>query len=105
MITKGTQDYKEAQRIANRLTALAESNPDGDYAVEFEDVLDNSLQAVMRLDCFASQVATTVYNGRRNNYVNSYKYRSIMRMSSKQAWIIACAMVENGIKDKKIVIE
>jgi hypothetical protein len=54
--------------------------------------LATALENVMKLQGFASQVATSV-----NNNMNPNRSKMVA-ISSKQAWIIACAMVENNIE-------
>ena len=71
MITKGTKEYKRAQEIA-----------------EWLDLNLNGYQRTTR------EVAKTVAVSRKTD---STCIEGGYRMSSKQAWIIACAMVENSL--------
>lgn len=94
MITKGTEDYKKAQNLANeiqRTAAYERWNNNSSFNLYFEP-LGWFLEKVEKLDVFASQVAHTV-----GESMNPYGF-CIARMSSKQAWILACAAVENGIE-------
>lgn len=93
MITKGTAEYKKAQEIANELDRL--SNASHNNGMWFEmcyEKLATALENVMKLQGFASQVATSV-----NNNMNPNRSKMVT-ISNKQAWIIACAMVENNIE-------
>ncbi len=92
MITKGTTEYREAQKTANIIE---------DYSLEVVSVKDSSsqqkydelhwaLSMVQKLGVFASQVAETLL-GQMN------RSHRMPNVSSKQAWIIACAMIENEI--------
>ena len=46
----------------------------------------------MKLDAFAAKVAETI-----NKTINPYAAK-VANVSSKQAWILACAAVENNIE-------
>lgn len=50
------------------------------------------LRKVMALDCFAAQIAKTI-----DASIDIYGYK-VANVSSKQAWILACAAVENNIE-------
>lgn len=92
-IVKGTEAYKSAQEIANKIQAYAEKerwNNNSFFIIALED-LASFLRKIMALDCFAAQIAKTV-----DSTINPYGYQ-VARCSSKQAWILACAAVENGI--------
>ena len=93
MITKGTAEYKKAQEIANEFDRLSNaSHNNGMYFEMCYEKLATALESVMKLQGFASQVATSV-----NNNMNPNRSKMVT-ISSKQAWIIACAMVENNIE-------
>ena len=93
MITKGTAEYKKAQEIANELDRLSNaSRNNGMYFEMCYEKLATALENVMKLQGFASQVATSV-----NSNMNPNRSKMVT-ISSKQAWIIACAMVENNIE-------
>lgn len=96
MITKGTAEYKKAQQIANRIKDLADCPVSEETA---EEVLTTILDNVMKIDCFAAQVAKTVKDSTIGGYYTSCKFRNIAKCSDKQAWIIACAIVENNMID------
>lgn len=96
MITKGTAEYKKAQQIANRIKDLSDCPVSEETA---EEVLTTILDNVMKIDCFAAQVAKTVKDSTIGGYYTSCKFRNIAKCSDKQAWIIACAIVENNMID------
>lgn len=93
MITKGTPEYRKAGDTANELISLAGRSRWSNNST-FEMCFNHlgcALQDVIKAGGFAAQVAETVEKS-----MNPYN-RSVANMSSKQAWIIACSMVENGI--------
>ena len=92
-IEKGTEAYKNAQTIANKIQDYAGKqrwNNNSFFSIAL-DTLSQFLGQIMTLDCFAAQIAKTV-----DSTINPYGYQ-VARCSSKQAWILACAAVENGI--------
>lgn len=94
MITKGTPQYKEAQKMANELTRMAGYDrlyQNSLYEISF-NAMGSFLVKIKELNVFASQIAETVY---KTMMVYS---RSICRMTDKQAWCLACAAVENNIE-------
>lgn len=98
MITKGTAEYKKAQEIANTLQDMAKTERWNSNTL-FNLYLDpfwKALNEVKKLGNFASQVAESV-----DKTYDPYGYK-IASLSSKQAWIIACAIVENDIELKYI---
>lgn len=93
MITKGTKEYKEAQELANKLSEYANTeryNNNSFFNIAFND-LASFISKIKSLNVFASNIATTVDNG-----MNPYGFK-VANLSSKQAWILACAGIENGI--------
>lgn len=92
-----TTDYSKKQIVANEIVRLASvsciNRSNYDYAT---DKLAAFLEKVMKLDVFASQVATTVYNNCGHGY-------NVGNVSSKQAWAIACAAIEAGMETSAIV--
>lgn len=92
-IIRGSEDYKKAQTIANMIQDYAGKqrwNDNSFFGIAL-DTLAGFLGKIMALDCFAAQIAKTV-----DSTINPYGYQ-VARCSSKQAWILACAAVENGI--------
>lgn len=92
-IVKGSEAYKNAQAIANKVQRYADMerwNNHSFFGTALED-LARFLRDIMNLDCFAAQIAKTV-----DNTIDPYGFK-VARCSSKQAWILACAAVENGI--------
>lgn len=93
MVTKGTQNYKKAQEIANELSSYAKASKN--FYNGYEMSVDKIAHFTMALrDAkvgFASQVAETIYNSCGTGFTAA-------RISDKQAWICACAAVENNIE-------
>jgi len=91
MITKGTELYKMAQQVANDLVCDAKISKNDRNGWElFGTKIQLFCRKVMSLDCFAAKIAETVDNTCCNGFTAA-------RISDKQAWILACAAVENGI--------
>lgn len=99
MIQKGTDDYRAAQKIANDLQVMAsydnESVASCDFSMAKTEV-EMFCKSIKSLDCFAAQIAETVLR------TMARTYRIVAPVSSKQAWILACAAVENGISIDRI---
>lgn len=95
MITKGTAEYKQAQELANSLQFKADLNPHSDRGFDQEWELEVILDAVIEANVFASQIAETVKKSVKTPY-----RRTVAKMSSKQAWILAAGIVENNIDIK-----
>lgn len=98
MITKGTAEYGKAQKIANTLQDMAKTerwNSNTLFNLYFEPFW-KALNEVKKLGNFASQVAESV-----DKTCDPYGYK-IASLSSKQAWILSCAIVENDIELKYI---
>lgn len=92
-----TTDYSKKQIVANEIVRLANvSRIDSNKYNYTTDRLAAFLEKVMKLDVFAAQVATTVYNNCGHGY-------NVANVSSKQAWIIACAAIEAGMETSAIV--
>lgn len=93
-VVKGTEAYAAAQKMANEIQGWAEKTRryDNTYFNLGIEVLSRFLSKIQELDCFAAQIAKTV-----DASINVYGYQ-VARCSSKQAWILACAAVENGIE-------
>lgn len=83
MLTK--ENYRKAQVYAGLFETCGASKEGYSASGHY---LDWALEDLMKLDCFAAQVAKTIYDGIQ-------KYHT-PRVSSKQAWILAVACVENG---------
>lgn len=93
-IVKGTEAYIAAQKLADQIQGWAEKTRryDNSYFNLGIEVLGRFLSKMEDLDCFAAQIAKTV-----NASINVYGYQ-VARCSSKQAWILACAAIENNIE-------
>jgi hypothetical protein len=93
MIQKGTQDYKKAQEVANKIQRVANYtrwNDNNSYKM-FYNPFYRMINAIKETDTFASKIATTIDE-------KSEAYSSkIAFVSSKQSWIIACVIVEENI--------
>ena len=93
MITKGTEAYAQAQKIANKIQSYADMarwNNHSFFGIALES-LARFLSDIMDLHCLAAQIAKTV-----DGTIDNHGFK-VARCSSKQAWILACAAVENGI--------
>lgn len=93
MITKGTQEYKRAQELANNIQDLANTerwNNNSYFGIATQD-LDSFLSKIRKTDTFAAKIAETI-----DKTMNPYG-RKVANMSSKQAWILASTAVELNI--------
>ena len=96
--TNKTQDYKTKQFLARKIeetAAIQRWNDNYCFNMFFNDFA-NLLNSVTKLGSFASKVSETV-----EKTMNPYGYK-IAQVSKKQAWIIACAIVDNNIDYSKI---
>lgn len=93
-IVKGTADYKKAQEMANEITREAQTSKR--YNSSYFDIafgrVGQLIFKVEKLGTFASKIAETI-----ESTMNPYGFQ-VARISDKQAWIIACAAVENNIE-------
>lgn len=92
-MTKGTPEYKKAQEIANAIQDYAATDRWNNNS--FFEIAFNRLGAfigkIQDLEVFAAQIANTI-----DKTMNPYG-RKVANISSKQAWILAVAAVENNI--------
>lgn len=90
MIAKGTEKYREASKVAKVLVHRGWFLP-SEYANfrEIQDAYYKTLEEVASLNIFASNIAKTII-GHRSDIL-------VAKISEKQAWIIACAIIENNI--------
>lgn len=85
-------DYKQKQEMARKLEGAAFTSRIDHNAFEAaSNAIFRVLLKIEKLDCFVAQVALTV----DKTCGHGYRAASI---SSKQALILACAAVENGIE-------
>ena len=94
MITKGTAEYKKASQLANEIADAASKerrNNNSVFEMYFEKV-GRFVMGIQKVGGFASQVAETI-----DKTMNPYGFK-VANVSSKQAWILACAAIENGIE-------
>ena len=83
----------EAQELSNRLQQIASYerwNNNNSYEMHFNPFY-RFLSRIINLNVFASNVAKTI------DEKCTYPSFKIANMSSKQAWILACAAIENNI--------
>lgn len=92
MITKNSEEYKKAQELANQIERAAKQSHVSSYFEMYFEQLSRFLYKIMSIDCFAAQVAKTI-----DSRMDSHSYY-VASVSSKQAWILACAAVENNIE-------
>ena len=96
MITKGTEEYKKAQELATKLFDYSKTKHASysytSYKI-FCEMIGEFCNKIMRLGGFAAQVAKTV----DDSILADNKYQ-VANISSKQAWILACTAIENGIE-------
>ena len=92
MITKGTEDYKKASKLANELSDYANVNRRNNsyFDIAFEN-LGRVITVVENTNTFAANIAKTVDNTMKPG---SWQ---VAYLSSKQAWILACCVVENNL--------
>lgn len=85
--------YANKQATARKIESYARTNRRNNsfFTIAFEE-LGRLINAIESLDCFAAKVAETI-----DGTMNPYGFQ-VARVSSKQAWILACAAVENGIE-------
>lgn len=91
---KTTNDYQAKQTIARKIEGYAKVsrwNNNSYFDIAFEG-LGRFIASMMNIDGFAAQVAKTI-DATMSPYNNT-----VARVSSKQAWILACAAVENEIE-------
>ena len=95
-VLKGTENYKKAQSLANELVKIASYERWNNNTLFnlFYDRMGDFLDKIKELNCFAAQVANTI-----ENKMDPYGFK-IANVSSKQAWILACASIENNITEK-----
>ncbi len=87
-------NYQTKQVIAGKIenyAAVRRSDKMGHFTEVYEG-LNRFIDSISHLPCFAAQVAQTV-----SRSMSPYSHH-VAAVSGKQAWIIACAAVENGIE-------
>jgi hypothetical protein len=94
MIEKNSPQYKQAQEVANKIVRVASYERWNNQSLFniYIDKFPQFLSCIQNIDCFAAKIATTI-----NDKINPYGAR-IAFVSDKQAWILACAAVENKIE-------
>lgn len=92
MLTKGSVEYKKAQEIANDILRTASvKRTEGQWFELSFNKMGCFIESIINLNVFASNIAATV-----DKTMNPYGYQ-VANVSSKQAWILACAAVENNV--------
>lgn len=87
-------DYTKKQKVARKIEDYAKTerrNNNSFFGIAYDE-LGRLLTEIEKLEAFAAKVAATV-----GGTMNPYGF-CVARISSKQAWILACAAVENGIE-------
>ena len=92
MITKGTAEYAQAQKLANKLVDFANTENTNSAYTLFFNKIGAFLAKIEKTEGFASQVAKTCSAWQMKNWTKS------ANISSKQAWILACCAIENNIE-------
>ena len=94
IVDMATNDYTAKQEVARKIESYAKverRNNNSFFEIAFND-FGRFLSKIESLECFAAQIAATV-----DKTMNPYGYK-VASVSSKQAWILACAAVENNIE-------
>lgn len=93
-------DYQLKQNFANSLFSEAKHTRYDQCGFDlFSELIGRFLDEVVKLDTFASRVAETVLATMKPGRFQ------VAYISSKQAWILACAAVENGLQNMLSVPE
>lgn len=96
MTTEQTNQAKKVAKTLEYVSNLNEWNDNHYWNLYYNDVY-RFLMEIQKLDCFAANVAKTVYE--RAESWSKQTRRSVMpKFSNKQAWCIACAAAENNIE-------
>lgn len=85
-------DYKAKQELARKIEQYANTDRrfnNSFYTIAFE-AFGRFVYDLSKLDCFAAKVAQSVD-------ATMGKFGKVAKVSSKQAWILACAGIENNI--------
>ncbi|GIM60068.1 hypothetical protein CAPN008_01180 [Capnocytophaga canis] len=93
MLVKGSKEYQVASKLAKKIIAYSQyQRRDSYYKIAFEK-LGRFVYELRKTSGFASQVAETI-----DKQIDEYRDRQLAFISDKQAWILACAAIENGIE-------
>lgn len=87
MITKGTKEYKQAQNLANMIEQSAFESQNTRLGGMYAEWAINDVLKMTGI--FAVEIAKTI----KEKFEKYHKYY----ISSKQAWILATALIEAGI--------
>lgn len=90
---KGSEQYKQAQKLANEIKDMAGTdrwNNNSYFDIAF-NALGQFISKVQATDGFAAKIAETV-----DKTMNPYG-KKVAFISDKQSWILAVAAVENNI--------
>jgi len=92
-----TSDYKAKQEMARALEGAASVTRNDHQGHECaQDDIARFCEKVKKLPVFAAKIAETVLE----SVENPYSFNAA-KISSKQAWILACAAVDNNIEFRK----
>lgn len=84
-------DYQMKQQVARFFEGAAKKTKyDTNMYDYYVDKVDWACRNIMKLNCFAAKVAETVEK-------TIGKFFTACKISDKQAWILACAVVENNL--------
>lgn len=95
MTTEQTNKAKEIARALEYAAGLNEWNNNHYWNLYYNPIY-RLLIDVMQLDAFGAQVAKSVYD-RAESFAKVCRRSVMPKCSSKQAWCIACAAVENNV--------
>lgn len=93
MLQKGSEQYKQAQKLANEIKDMAGTdrwNNNSYFNIAFES-LGKFISQIQKIDGFAAKIAETI-----DKTMNPYG-KKVAFISEKQSWILAVAAVENNI--------
>lgn len=85
------QDYTQKQELARQIESWANTERSSSFHEIAFNELGIFLDKMCKLEAFAAQVAKTI-----SENMNPYAFK-VANVSNKQAWILACAAVENNI--------
>lgn len=94
-----TEQTNQAKKIASKLESVSYLNRWNNKTSwdMYYDRVYRFLIEIQKIDCFAANIANTVYD-RAKDYAKQTRSYVMPKISSKQAWCLACAAVENNIE-------
>ena len=85
-------NYTKTQQLAQAIEFAGATHTGWDKESKAYKLVENVINAVKPLDIFASKVAATI-----EVTLGDYG-RKVAKISSKQAWVLASAVIENKIE-------